>query len=154
MAAGGHTILVTPMIITTDGVLSGLDAYRHTLADHGHDQSKVKITVNMPAYVARDSKKAKEGFKDTVNNYLDALRQGDGKSRGSERAMTLNYDLIYNELAVIGDPQECVDKLRRYQETFENQEFMFWFNIGGMLPHDEVQESMRLFAEEVMPHFK
>ena len=153
VAMGRHNILVTPMIITTDGVLSGLNAYRHTLAEYGHDPSEVKITVNMPAYVARDSKKAKEGFRDTVNNYLDALRQGDGKSRGSERATTLNYDLIYNELAVIGDPRECVDKLRGYRETFGNQEFMFWFNIGGMLPHDEVQRSMRLFAEEVMPSF-
>ena len=31
---------------------------------------------------------------------------------------------------------------------------MCWFNIGGMLPHSEVQSSMRLFAKEVMPRFQ
>ena len=29
-----------------------------------------------------------------------------------------------------------------------------WFNIGGMLPHAEVESSMRLFAKEVMPRFQ
>jgi hypothetical protein len=30
---------------------------------------------------------------------------------------------------------------------------MCWFNAGGMIPHKEVEKSMRLFSEKVMPHF-
>ena len=39
-------------------------------------------------------------------------------------------------------------------EIYEPDDFMCWFNIGGMLPHGEVESSMRLFAKEVMPHFQ
>jgi hypothetical protein len=37
---------------------------------------------------------------------------------------------------------------------YEPQEFMCWFNIGGMLPYAEVESSMKLFAKEVMPRFQ
>jgi alkanesulfonate monooxygenase SsuD/methylene tetrahydromethanopterin reductase-like flavin-dependent oxidoreductase (luciferase family) len=68
--------------------------------------------------------------------------------------MSLSYDQISDEFAAIGEPEACVDKLHRLQETFQPQEFMCWFNTGGMLPHREVERSMRLFAEKVMPHFR
>ena len=154
VGAGGHNVLVTPMIISAEGVKSGLASYRQTLSECGYDPGQVKITVNMPAYVAEDNKRARAGFEGTVNNYLGTLRDMGGASRGSNRANELTYDLIHDELAVIGDPDECVRKLKGFQETFGNQEFMFWFNIGGMLPHEEVARSMRLFASEVMPHLQ
>ena len=68
--------------------------------------------------------------------------------------MRLSYDQISDEFAAIGEPAACVDKLHRLRETFQPQEFMCWFNIGGLLPHQEVERSMRLFAEKVMPHFR
>ncbi len=154
VGAGGHNVLVTPMIISAEGVKSGLASYRQTLAEHGYDPAQVKVTVNMPAYVAEEASQARAGFEATVNNYLGTLRDMGGASRGSRRADELTYDLIYNELAVIGSPDECIAKLRMFQEVFDNQEFMFWFNIGGMLSHQEVERSMRLFAQEVMPHFQ
>ena len=55
---------------------------------------------------------------------------------------------------MVGDPSECVDKLNQFQEMYRPNEFMCWFNTGGMLPHEEVERSMRLFADKVMPHFR
>jgi hypothetical protein len=31
-------------------------------------------------------------------------------------------------------------------------QFICWFNTGGKIPHKQVMESMRLFAEQVMPY--
>ena len=59
-AALGHSILVTPLIITVQGVSDGLAHYRDTLAEHGHDQSAVKVVVNVPVYVGRDCTKPPE----------------------------------------------------------------------------------------------
>jgi alkanesulfonate monooxygenase SsuD/methylene tetrahydromethanopterin reductase-like flavin-dependent oxidoreductase (luciferase family) len=74
--------------------------------------------------------------------------------QGRERMTNLSYDQIYDEFAVIGDPDQCVTKLKSFQKMFGPQEFMCWFNTGGLLSHKEVEKSMRLFAQEVMPHFK
>ncbi|GIS94426.1 MAG: hypothetical protein CM1200mP22_16630 [Dehalococcoidia bacterium] len=37
---------------------------------------------------------------------------------------------------------------------YNPDEFMCWFNIGGLLPHSAVQSSMQMFAQEVMPRFQ
>lgn len=152
----GHSILVTPVIIGNGGVQAGLEVYRQNLADAGHPDgigAGAKVVVTLPAYVARDRKKARAGLEPTINNYLDTLRST-SRGRGADRAMQLSYDEIYDHLSIVGDPAQCVERLHRLREMFGCQEFMGWFNIGGMLPHDEVASSMRLFAEEVMPHFR
>ena len=150
----GHSILVTPLIITVDGVSSGLATYRETLAEHGHDPAAVNVVVNVPVYVGETEQAAKAGFAPTVNNYLDTLRSMQNNSRGSGRAFQIDYDDICNELGAVGTPQQVIQRLERFQDLYRPQEFMCWFNIGGMLSNEEVVRSMRLFAEEVMPHFQ
>ncbi len=150
----GHNILVTPLIITVDGVSNGLAVYRETLAEHGHNPADVKVVVNVPVYVGDTEKAAKSEFAPTINNYLDTLRSMQNNSRGSGRAFQIGYYDIYNELGAVGTPQQVIERLEWFSELYRPQEFMCWFNIGGMLTGDEVGHSMRLFADEVMPHFR
>ena len=150
----GHSILVTPLIITVKGVSDGLAAYRETLAEHGHDESNVKVVVNVPVYVGETAESAKSGFAPTVNNYLGTLRSMQNNSRGSSRASQLTYEDLYNELGAVGTPEQVIERLQGFQDLYKVQEIMCWFNIGGMLTNEEVGRSMRLFAEEVMPHFR
>ena len=149
----GHSILVTPLIITVQGVSDGLAAYRETLAEHGHDESKVKVVVNVPVYVGETVEGAKADFAPTVNNYLGTLRSMQNNSRGSGRAFQIEYDDLYSELGAIGTPEQVIERLEGFKELYNPQEIMCWFNIGGMLSNEEVERSMRLFAEEVIPHF-
>ena len=148
----GHNILVAPAIVTTEGALTGLEAYRRALAENGHDESNLKVNVNVAVHVAQHEAEAQKGFEGTINNYLGTLRDI-GRSRGSQRAMTLTYESFRDEYAAVGTPEQVSDKLATISERYHPQEIMCWFNIGGMLPHQEVKSSMRLFAEEVMPHF-
>ena len=150
----GHSILVTPLIITVQGVSDGLAHYRDTLVKHGHDASTVKVVVNVPVYVGETAAGAKAGFEPTVNNYLGTLRSMQNNSRGSGRAFQIGYDDLYNELGAIGTPEQVTERLAYFRELYDPQEIMCWFNIGGMLSNEEVGRSMRLFAEEVMPHFQ
>ena len=150
----GHSILVTPLIITVQGVSDGLAAYRETLAEHGHDESKVKVVVNVPVYVGETVEGAKAEFAPTVNNYLETLRSMQNNSRGSGRAFQIGYDDLYDELGAIGTPEQVIERLEGFSERYRPQEIMCWFNIGGMLSDEEVGRSMKLFADEVMPHFR
>lgn len=150
----GHSILVTPLIITVQGVSDGLANYRETLVANGHDLSSVKAVVNVPVYVGETEIEARAGFAPTVNNYLGTLRGMQNNSRGSGRAFQIDYDDLYNELGAIGTPDQVTERLQRFSELYQPQEFMCWFNIGGMLTDEEVGRSMRLFAEEVMPRFR
>ena len=148
----GHNILVAPLVVSVQGALDGLDVYRATLAEHGHDPASLNVNVNVPVYVTEDRKKARGGFEETFNNYLGVIRSN--QSAATSRLANMSYDQVYDEYGVIGDPEQCIAKLRSLQEMYHPQEFMCWFNTGGLLPNREVEKSMRLFATEVMPHFK
>jgi alkanesulfonate monooxygenase SsuD/methylene tetrahydromethanopterin reductase-like flavin-dependent oxidoreductase (luciferase family) len=150
----GHSILVTPLIITVSGVSEGLANYRDTLVKHGHDPSAVKVVVNVPVYVGETQEEAKAGFAPTVNNYLGTLRSMQNNSRGSGRAFQIGYEDLYNELGAIGAPERVAERLAYFRDLYDPQEIMCWFNIGGLLSNEEVGRSMRLFADEVMPHFQ
>ena len=153
----GHNILVAPTIVTTEGALAGLASYRAELAENGHDAEKLKVNINVPMHVADNENEAKAGFEKTINNYLGTLRDigtSRGSSRGSSRAFSLTAESVMEEFAAVGTPDQVASKLKKFKEMYGPQEIMCWFNIGGMLPHAEVEGSMRLFAKEVMPRFR
>ena len=153
----GHNILVAPTIVTTQGALAGLESYRKELAANGHDSAKLKVNINVPMHVAATEAEAVEGFEKTIDNYLATLREigrARGASQGASRAVSLTSQIVMNEFAAVGTPDQVFAKLEKFKEMYRPDEFMCWFNIGGMLPHAYVESSMRLFAKEVMPRFQ
>ena len=149
----GHNILVGPLIATNEGVRSGLERYRAELSNNGHDPAKARINLALPTYVAADAESAYSEMQSTVDAYLGTLRANSGR-RGSSRADVLNYDMVYQEFGIIGDPQRCVERLKDFIDLMDPQEIMCWFNMGGTLSREQVNTSMELFAKEVMPHFQ
>jgi alkanesulfonate monooxygenase SsuD/methylene tetrahydromethanopterin reductase-like flavin-dependent oxidoreductase (luciferase family) len=51
---------------------------------------------------------------------------------------------------IIGTPDECIEKIRRFQAMTEAQEFVYICQFGDM-PMAMAERSMRLFADQVMP---
>jgi len=62
-------------------------------------------------------------------------------------------DQIASGAAWIGSPEEIVDQIRRTQDAFGNYEHASLQVNFNMVPLDDALASMRLFAEQVMPHF-
>ena len=68
------------------------------------------------------------------------------------RLQKMTYDQVLDTIAIFGDPAYCIERLQWFKETFGMHQFICWFNTGGKIPHMQVMESMRLFAEQVMPY--
>jgi hypothetical protein len=47
-----------------------------------------------------------------------------------------------------------VERLQEFKEAFGLTGVSLDMNPGGQIPYDRVVHSMRLLAEQVMPHFK
>ena len=148
----GHNILVAPLVVSREGALAGLEEYRSALSRGRQDAGLQKVNINLPVYVTEDSNKVKSGYELTINNYLGTLRQN--RSGPASRAASRDCEEVHSDYAAIGTPEQVVAKLKFFRELFNPQEFMCWFNTGGMLPHREVAQSMELFVEKVMPHFR
>ena len=148
----GHNILVAPTIVSTQGAVDGLASYRRELAEAGHDESERNVFVTVHVNVSTSEAEARKGFETTINNYLGTLRDMASSARGSSRAQSLDYETVLDEFAAVGTPEQVTDRLLRFREMYNPQGLICWFNTGGLLTHDQVESSMRLFAAEVMPH--
>jgi alkanesulfonate monooxygenase SsuD/methylene tetrahydromethanopterin reductase-like flavin-dependent oxidoreductase (luciferase family) len=148
----GHNILVTPIIITAQGVIDNLAIYRQNLIEHGHQTSNVKVIPTLAACVSEDRSKARDLLEVTLDNYLGVLRSG--QSRRSSRASQLTAKSIIEEYAIVGDPSECIEKILEIKESMDCQGILFWQNIGGLVPHEELSQSMKLFSDKVISYFR
>ncbi|ETX02565.1 MAG: hypothetical protein ETSY2_35295 [Candidatus Entotheonella gemina] len=69
-----------------------------------------------------------------------------------ERAEKSIQDHIEGGSFCIGNPETCIETIKKYEATGIDQ--VLCFVQYGKLPHDKIMSSMRLLAKEVMPHFK
>ena len=60
---------------------------------------------------------------------------------------------FFLDLQVWGTPEQCYQKIMDTRGRTGNDSFLAAFSFGGM-PYDEVEQSMRLFAKEVMPRLQ
>jgi hypothetical protein len=52
---------------------------------------------------------------------------------------------------VMDTPAGCVDRTRAIRDTLDTHRLICWFDIGGLLPRQQVLDSVELFAAQVMP---
>ena len=64
----------------------------------------------------------------------------------------VTFSDIDREMGVFGDPEYCVERVRELHREYGMDEFICYFNQGGLMEPGMVKESMTLFAKEVMPH--
>ena len=150
----GHNLLLAPLVVGLEGAQQGLAEYRRQLQGQGYDPAQRRVNAMLLLHVTEDEKGgAARGYGESLENYLSILRSNRSRSI-SGRNRDLSYEYVAREFTVIGSPQRVIDKLEAYRELFGAEEFMCWFATGGLLPNADVHNSMRLFAEEVMPHFR
>jgi hypothetical protein len=52
---------------------------------------------------------------------------------------------------VFGDASEVIGRLQAARDEFGLSQIIGWFDQGSMLARDEVERTMRRFADHVMP---
>jgi natural product biosynthesis luciferase-like monooxygenase protein len=69
------------------------------------------------------------------------------------RLREMKYETIDSLMGVFGDPAYCIDRIAELKERFGFTRLVCWVETGGLSGHRNVIDSMRLFADRVMPHF-
>jgi hypothetical protein len=67
----------------------------------------------------------------------------------SSTGWVARYETWAEEILLFDDPTGCREKLLALKDVGV-QNVALWMGVGGV-PNDDVQQSMRIFAEEVMP---
>jgi luciferase family oxidoreductase group 1 len=123
-------------------------------------RQRIRVSTQRPVYVTRDEselpaivEQARWNMRVTLS-----LRQGLERVEGG-RAIAVPFEKepdtreLLERYFIMGTPKTCIERLKAVKDAMKIDHFnaSFWF---GDLTEEQVQRSMRLFAEEVMPAFR
>ncbi len=152
-------IFATPMINPPDKLKEGLGIYRAALAGNPCDTA-----LAFPVHVSTSREQARAecepGLMRFMREAAERLRPlGDHDVKSFEafrqvlaRIDGMNFGDIDREMGVFGDPDYCVERVRDLRRDYGMDEFICYFNQGGLMDPAMVRQSMTRFAEGVMPH--
>jgi alkanesulfonate monooxygenase SsuD/methylene tetrahydromethanopterin reductase-like flavin-dependent oxidoreductase (luciferase family) len=153
-------IFASPLINPPDKLKTGLAVYRDTLPNG----TAGDVALAFPVHVAASRTQARQ---DCEAGLLRFLREATGLNRplrdtdvkGFEafrevlaRLERVKYEDFDREIGVFGDPGYCIDRVQELRREYGMDEFICYFNQGGVMDHAMVKNSMALFAKEVIPH--
>jgi alkanesulfonate monooxygenase SsuD/methylene tetrahydromethanopterin reductase-like flavin-dependent oxidoreductase (luciferase family) len=127
---------------------------------------KGQVYLRVPTYLAETEDRAhaepRESLMHFVREAIERLK--DSMSRGGTRAIegraerlqrleNLTYDEALQGQVLIGTPASVGERLRALQDELGIDGILAELNCGGLIPHQQVLNAMRLLCQELMPQF-
>ena len=152
-------IFASPLINPPEKLKAGLAVYRDMLpAGTAGD-----VALAFPVHVAASREQARRDCEPGLLRFLRVATElnrplGEGDVKGFEafrevmaRLERVRYEDFDREIGVFGDPDYCADRVQALQREYGMDEFICYFNQGGIMDHVVVKNAMTLFAKEVIP---
>ena len=120
-------------------------AYREAWAEAGHE-GQPRAYLQVPIYVAATPEAAlanAEAGMMRFSTYRPDLMRG-----------PMNYETVRREKGIVGTPEMVTERLIELRDAAHLAGISAEINPGSLLSHEQVMESLRLYIQEVMPHFK
>ncbi|MFI7214312.1 LLM class flavin-dependent oxidoreductase [Micromonospora maritima] len=120
--------------------------YRQRWVHHGHDPADALVGAGTAGfYAARTSQEARETYRPIFQARLDAFRR-----LGVEPVFPTLEDAIDRSSALVGSPQQIIDKVLRYHASFGHEVMHLSADADG-LTGKQHRDSLELFQAEVAP---
>jgi len=161
----GMRILTSPNFTPIELVKENLGTYRTSLQDAGFNLNDFDYPMLQQVYVCEDPEEAIEFprpyalyFYERLARLLPSIDDLDIPSDYSEYGkMQRNVDRVKYEYLLehginVGTPEQVAERIHTLEQEAGVNYYIGWFNFGGM-PPEKVEQSMKLFADKVMPQF-
>lgn len=123
-----------------------IDYYRERWAAYGHDPAAARVGAGTAGlYVARTSQEAVDRFRPLFEQRLRLAHEA-----GHPIVFDTVEDFAERSSALIGSPQQVVDKVLRYHERLGHEVMHVTADRGGLTVAEQ-RASLELFQSEVAP---
>ena len=148
-----------PLYVPAIGVIPIIkylfDMHSSFLKEYGKDPDEVEKPLVREIYIS--NKKADDAWEDikehvtyTAKGYASWGSMVDAEGNLlSDPSDPILYDLARQQ-SIIGTPEECVETIRKYQESLPIDNLICRFKFPG-ISHEEAVRSMKLFVDKVLP---
>jgi alkanesulfonate monooxygenase SsuD/methylene tetrahydromethanopterin reductase-like flavin-dependent oxidoreductase (luciferase family) len=143
-----------------------VQTYRTAWRDGGHP-GEGSVYLRIPIYAGATAAAALEEPRATITYYFQrqaeiqrasAGRAGDGPAERrhaqADAIASLTYEQILANRVAFGSGPQLIDRLKSLQDVLTLDGIVGEFNPGGMLSLPQQLQSLRRFADEVMPAFR
>jgi alkanesulfonate monooxygenase SsuD/methylene tetrahydromethanopterin reductase-like flavin-dependent oxidoreductase (luciferase family) len=142
-----------------------LEIYNRALADAGKNRPEDWLAAALMVFVGRDKAHVRATIEPSLRNYFDVVGEIIEPESPApehqaafqairERLRNIEYPTVDSTMGIFGDPEYCIDRIAELKERFKFSRLVCWFEIGGLSGLQNVIDSMRMFAERVMPKFQ
>ena len=143
-------------------VADNLALYRSAAKENGNDVDDAY--VRMPIFVGESMEQVRadteestmRAFRRTADTYIRTV-EAEGENASAERRqraeqlLNTTYDDLLVDRVAYGSPAEVAQRLGEIREQLGITGVIMEPNLGGTVPAERVQNSIRLYAEEVAP---
>jgi probable LLM family oxidoreductase len=125
--------------------------YRKVYEKAGHDPAAIQLSINSHAYIAEDSKQARDEFYPPYSEVMNRI----GKERGWPPGTRKQFDASTapEGALLVGSPAEVIEKIHYQYELFHHTRFLAQMSLGAM-PHDKILHALELLGTKVAPVVK
>jgi alkanesulfonate monooxygenase SsuD/methylene tetrahydromethanopterin reductase-like flavin-dependent oxidoreductase (luciferase family) len=160
-------VLVTPTLMSLDELKQFVLKAKRDLCELGHDPLELNFPMNWQMHLAETEDEALTRPAEALDWYFNLVMKlvpkGPTAPKGYEYMANLAEafeagggvsinDLRAGGIILLDTPEKVRAKIEEVRTEIGQQEIFCWMRIGG-LEDKKVRASMKLFAEEVMPHF-
>jgi alkanesulfonate monooxygenase SsuD/methylene tetrahydromethanopterin reductase-like flavin-dependent oxidoreductase (luciferase family) len=163
MGKMGMPIFVGLRGTTVPEVTQFLDVYRTAWQEAGHP-GEGDVMVRVPVYVAETEEKALAEPQESTMQAYARLRQSyirstteagatasEERAERAERLTNITYEDLLRERLAYGTPNMVAERLAQWRDELGLSGVIIEANVGGRIPQERVLNSIRLFAQEVVP---
>ncbi len=164
VAERGFRLFAATRSSTVEKIAPNIRVYRDAMKAHGHTLQPGDVALLFPVFVGETKQEAYDVPRESALNFYRLLRDDTYRlfkgqippehQERFQRYVSTTYDQIYEQQAIYGTPEEVIAKIRWIQDETGFDNLLCWMNSGSRLTNEQVQRSMRLFAENVMPAFR
>lgn len=120
--------------------------YRERWVHHGHDPADIVVGAGSAGYyAARRSQDAIEAYRPVFEGHLAFQRQ-----LGLTPVFATLEDFVERSSALIGSPQQVIEKVHRYHAAFGHSVLHLHADAGG-LTDTQHRDSLALFQSDIAP---
>lgn len=150
----------------TERVEKYVDSYQKARKEAGFD-GPPDVSIRIPVYISESREEAERVPEHTFMKQFrrlggqiavtvgraDVAQDSERASRTAELA-NLEWGSVMREKVVVGTPEMVIDRIHELKERLKLTSIVAEFNAGEEISESDIERSMRLMCDKVMPAFK
>ena len=169
MAAKRRMGVMAGLFLTSmDTLKDRATTYRQVEKDAGLEPLPDFMKILQPTFTSETVAGAQEATLASVDHYFDALKVNLSTPAGTRTIDAVpeyrhfkeardehSHDQIVKKgVDLYLTPDKTIERLKWFRSELPVGEMLLWFEMGGLVPHEKIVDSMKLFAKEVIPNFR